>query len=54
LHTPLCLHADGWPVDFARRAVELGIGEIGFADHNPMPGQFDDWRMNLERFAALF
>lgn len=45
VHTPLCRHATGWPVEFARRAVELGLGEIGFADHNPMPEYFDDWRM---------
>jgi histidinol-phosphatase (PHP family) len=45
VHTPLCHHATGWPVEFARRAVELGLGELGFADHNPMPDQFDDWRM---------
>jgi histidinol-phosphatase (PHP family) len=54
LHTPLCQHATGWPVDFARRAVELGIGEIGFADHNPMPEPFDDWRMNLEDLPRYF
>jgi histidinol-phosphatase (PHP family) len=45
LHTPLCRHATGWPVDYARRAVELGLPEIGFSDHSPMPEVFDDWRM---------
>ena len=48
LHTPLCHHASGWPADFARKALELGMSEIGFADHNPMPQPFDDWRMDLE------
>jgi histidinol-phosphatase (PHP family) len=48
VHTPLCHHAEGWPADFARRAVELGLGELGFADHNPMPERFDDWRMSRE------
>jgi len=48
VHTPLCHHATGWPVDFARRAVELGLGELGFADHNPMAEYFDDWRMLRE------
>lgn len=48
VHTPLCHHAKGWPVDFAQRAVELGLGELGFADHNPMPTAFDQWRMDLE------
>ena len=45
LHTPLCLHATGWPVEYAHRAVELGLPEIGFSDHSPMPEYFDDWRM---------
>ena len=45
VHTPLCLHATGWPTEFAARAVELGLGELGFANHNPMPEYFDDWRM---------
>jgi histidinol-phosphatase (PHP family) len=48
VHTPLCLHATGWPVEFAQRAVELGLGELGFADHNPMAEYFDDWRMLRE------
>ena len=48
LHTPLCRHATGWPVEFAARAVELGFSEIGFSDHNPMPEPFDDWRMTIE------
>lgn len=34
-------------MDYARRALELGFAEIGFADHNPMREPFDDWRMNL-------
>ena len=47
-HTPLCRHAEGWPVDYARVAVERGLGELGFADHSPMPEFFDDWRMLRE------
>ena len=47
MHTPLCRHATGEPVDYARRAVELGLTEIGFSDHSPMPqDDFDNWRMN--------
>ncbi len=45
VHTPLCRHAEGWPVEMAARAVALGLDELGFADHNPMPAPFDDWRM---------
>ncbi len=48
VHTPLCHHAKGWPTEFAARAVALGLGELGIADHNPMPERFDDWRMLRE------
>lgn len=47
MHTPLCKHAVGEPEAYARRAVELGIEEIGFSDHSPMPVTYDpDWRMS--------
>jgi len=47
IHTPLCHHAQGTPAEYARAALERGIGEIGFSDHNPMPEQFDEWRMAI-------
>ena len=48
MHTPLCRHAVGEPVELAAQAVKLGFKEIGFSDHNPMPrDDFDDWRMAL-------
>lgn len=46
LHTPLCRHAEGTPAEYAAEARRLGLPEIGFADHSPMPGPFDDWRMD--------
>jgi len=50
LHTPLCRHATGEPVEYARRALELGFTEIGFADHSPMrQDDFDDWRMRFDQ-----
>jgi histidinol-phosphatase (PHP family) len=50
MHTPLCRHAQGEPVDYARRAVEIGLTEIGFSDHSPMPrDDFDQWRMNFSQ-----
>ena len=56
MHTPLCRHATGEPVDYARRAVELGLTEIGFSDHSPMPqDDFDNWRMfdrQLDEYVA--
>lgn len=45
LHTPLCHHAVGHPREYVRHAIACGLGEIGFSDHNPMPIQFDNWRM---------
>lgn len=46
MHTPLCRHAVGEPVELAAQAVKLGFTEIGFSDHGPMPrDDFDDWRM---------
>jgi histidinol-phosphatase (PHP family) len=47
MHTPLCRHAVGEPEAYARRALELGIEEIGFSDHSPMPVSYDpEWRMS--------
>jgi histidinol-phosphatase (PHP family) len=56
MHTPLCRHAVGEPLDYARHAVEIGLTEIGFSDHSPMPSDnFDDWRMfdrQLDEYVA--
>jgi histidinol-phosphatase (PHP family) len=38
MHTPLCKHAAGPMEDYVERGIELGLREIGFADHNPLPG----------------
>jgi histidinol-phosphatase (PHP family) len=46
MHTPLCRHAKGEPTEYAARAVQIGLTEIGFSDHSPMRRDgFDDWRM---------
>ena len=46
MHTPLCRHAVGEPGDYARHALEVGLTEIGFSEHSPMPqDDFDDWRV---------
>lgn len=36
IHTKLCGHARGEPVEYVREAQRLGLGEIGFADHMPL------------------
>ena len=56
MHTPLCGHATGAPRDYVLAAQRAGLGEIGISDHNPMPTQFDDWRMapdQLPEYLAL-
>jgi histidinol-phosphatase (PHP family) len=37
MHTPLCKHAGGPMEAYVERAIELGLGEVGFSDHNPLP-----------------
>jgi len=38
MHTPLCKHATGPVEAYVHRGIDLGLREIGFADHNPLPG----------------
>jgi histidinol-phosphatase (PHP family) len=50
MHTPLCRHARGRPLEYAAAAVQRGLAEIGFSDHSPMRrDDFDDWRMHLDQ-----
>ena len=43
--------ADGEPTEYAAHAEKIGLFEIGFSDHSPMPDDdFDDWRMKLGEF----
>ncbi len=58
LHTPLCRHATGEPLEYVAVARARGLAEIGFSDHSPMPGPepFDDWRMTraeLPRYVEM-
>jgi histidinol-phosphatase (PHP family) len=56
LHTPLCRHAAGEPLEYVNAARAAGLAEVGFSDHNPMPTQFDDWRMapdELPKYLAM-
>jgi len=56
MHTPLCRHATGEPTELAAQALKVGLSEIGFSDHSPMPrDDFDDWRMfdsELDEYVA--
>ncbi len=49
IHTPLCKHAKGSPLEYAQMALERGLTGICFTDHIPMPRWFDvEWRMKLD------
>ena len=55
IHTRLCRHAEGDPREYVERAIELGMSEMGFADHLPFLGGWqprhdltDDWAMGLD------
>ena len=56
MHTPLCRHAVGTPRELAAHAAAIGLSEIGFSDHSPMPqDDFDEWRMtaaDLDAYVA--
>ncbi|HUS35680.1 MAG TPA: histidinol-phosphatase HisJ family protein [Verrucomicrobiae bacterium] len=56
MHTPLCWHAAGEPVEYAAHAIKVGLKEIGFSEHNPMiRDDFDNWHMHLgdmEKYVA--
>lgn len=46
-HTPLCKHATGTPLEYAKKAYENGTKFYGFSDHAPM--DFDEkYRMSLD------
>lgn len=37
MHTPRCKHAAGPMEAYIERGIAVGLREIGFADHNPLP-----------------
>lgn len=63
IHTKMCRHAEGEAREYIERAVELGMREMGFAEHLPFPDGWkprydltDDWAMpvdELEVYVAL-
>ena len=40
-HTKLCKHAEGEVFEYVEKAITLGITELAFTDHMPLPGDFD-------------
>lgn len=53
-HTYLCKHAIGKPIDYVKRAVELGYKEIAITDHGPLIDEiisnFYTRRMTFEQY----
>ncbi|RIH85113.1 histidinol-phosphatase [Calidithermus roseus] len=50
MHTPLCRHAVGQPLEYVEAARKAGLKGVVFTDHSPMPAWFDaDYRMSLEQ-----
>ena len=51
MHTPLCRHSEGEPVEYARVAAEKGLKGITVTCHNPLPdGIASGSRMYPEQF----
>ncbi len=51
MHTPLCKHAEGHPVEYMEKGVEQGLAGIIMTCHSPMPNQFSHRvRMAPEQF----
>ena len=51
IHTALCRHAKGMPIDYARAAFSKGLPEICITDHAPAPDGYDvESRMTTEAF----
>ncbi len=54
VHTRWCGHATGEIRDYIERAIEIGLGEIGFSEHLPVPIPIDE-KINLtEKELELF
>jgi len=54
-HTALCKHGEGSVEDYIRKAVELGLDEIGCSEHIPMPDKFDEvHRMDLAQYYSEY
>ncbi len=59
IHTRMCRHAEGEAREYVERALELGMTEMGFADHLPFLGGWqprhdltDDWAMRPDELDA--
>ena len=61
IHTPYCGHAHGKTLQYIERAIELGLTEIGFADHlgryyltHVQRRRYWDWGMHERHIGRYF
>ena len=65
MHTPRCKHAAGPMAAYVERGIALGLEEIGFSDHNPLPhglganvrmdeAELDDYVADVLRLQAQY
>ncbi len=53
IHTSLCNHANGAMKAYVKRAIAVGLSEMGFADHNPLPADFNNpYRMLTDEISS--
>ncbi len=50
-HIKLCAHAEGMPIDYIKKAVELGYDELGISDHGPLGFSH---QMTLDEFYNVY
>ncbi len=49
IHTKRCKHAEGTTREYVEQAIRLGLKEIAFTDHIPLPNGFDNAHRMDER-----
>lgn len=51
MHTPLCKHAEGHPIEYMEQGLAMGLAGVIFTCHSPMPNGFSSRvRMAPEQF----
>lgn len=51
MHTPLCKHAEGHPIEYMEQGLAMGLAGVIFTCHSPMPDGFSSRvRMSPEQF----
>ena len=54
-HTRLCKHAEGDVEEYVRRALDIGLDEVGCSEHMPMPHDFDlRHRPTIEEYTSVY